>query len=67
MSKPLDPVSSAIDSNIRSWLAQHGYALCKESDTQYPLLGADLDKLLREVSRNACQAVLLVLDEEQAA
>lgn len=67
MSKPLDPVSAAILESVAGVLAQHGYVITRANDTAYPLLGVELEKLLREMARNSTQSVLLVQNEMQEA
>lgn len=62
--KPLDRLSAAILDTVRGVLEQHGYAICRAADTSFPLLGADLERLLREVARNTAQAVMCVQDEQ---
>lgn len=63
MAKPLDPLSLAAFESVREVLSSHGLAICSASDTQYPKLDADLDKVLREMARNVVQGVLAVQDE----
>lgn len=64
MAKLLDPVSLAAFESMREVLSSHGLAICSASDTQYPKLDADLDKVLREMARNTVQAVLAIQDEQ---
>ena len=67
MRKPLSPECQALLESIAGVLSQHGLCITRESNTQYPLLGNDLDKVLREMSRNGMQSVLLVQDEQALA
>lgn len=64
MAKPMDRISAAIMEAFAGVLAQKGYAIIREADTQHALQADVLSAVLREAARNATQDVLLIQDEQ---
>jgi hypothetical protein len=63
----LDAVPASIMESLRAVLHQRGLVICSAADTQYPKLDRDLDKVLREVGKNAAGAIALSDESEVAA
>jgi hypothetical protein len=63
----LDAVPASIIDSLRAVLDQRGLILAKPSDCQYPLDGQALDRLLREVGKNAAGAIGFLDESEVAA
>lgn len=63
----LGEMPEAIVTSLFAVLEQRGYCLTRYADTQYPLDGAALSKLQREIGRNVAGAVAALDGSERAA
>jgi len=63
----LDALPASIAKSIKAVLDQHDLALVRHSDTTAAWDGARLDKVLRELGRNAAGALVLADESEAAA